>query len=47
LASVGLGLRGVSSGGLYAETWVAVPLRDGPLSRKGKAAFFMTVGTQW
>lgn len=47
LASVGLGLRGVSSGGLSAETWVAVPLRDGPLSRKGKAAFFMTVGTQW
>lgn len=47
LASVGLGLRGVSSGGLSAETWVAVPLRNGPLSRKGKAAFFMTVGTQW
>lgn len=47
LASVGLGLRGVSSGGLSAETWVAVPLRDGPLSRKGKAAFFMTVGIQW
>jgi hemolysin activation/secretion protein len=47
LASVGLGLRGASPGGVSAETWVAVPLRDGPLSHKGKAAFFMTVGTQW
>jgi len=47
LASVGLGVRGVSSGGLSAESWVAVPLRDGPLSRKGRAAFFLSVGTQW
>jgi hemolysin activation/secretion protein len=47
LASVGLGLRGVRPGGLSAETWLAVPLRDGPLSRKGKVAFFMTFGTQW
>lgn len=47
LASLGLGLRGVSSGGLSAEAWVAVPLRNGPLSRKGKTAFFMTIGTKW
>lgn len=43
LASLGLGLRAQLDRHVAVETWVATPLRDGPQSRKGHPALFLSV----
>lgn len=43
LASVGVGLRATLGGRLGVEAWGATPLRDGPQSRRGQTAFFVSL----
>ena len=43
LASLGVGLRARMGASVGVETWVAVPLRSGPQSRKGDLAAFFSV----
>ena len=46
LASAGIGVR-LPIDRLNLETWIASPLRKGPLSDRGAAAFYLSLGTQW
>jgi hemolysin activation/secretion protein len=47
LAAAGAGLRIPLMGKLGTESWLAVPLKSGPLSQRGKVAGYVSVTLPW
>lgn len=47
LASTGLGVRSPLGKHVSLESWVALPLRDGPLSEKGDPLFYLQIAKGW
>lgn len=47
LASTGIGIRTPLGNNISLESWVAMPLRDGPLSEKGDPLFYLQIAKGW
>ena len=47
LLSAGMGLEAELDGGIFVNSYAAIPLRDGPLTARRDATLYLSVGKSW